>query len=89
MSGTGERFQQWWDRLTMPEQVHTAACAEADQVDASMLAIFARYGPIGVYGVRWAGDQAPVMSGPFLDFVRAMGNESTAHQQPGRTGVAP
>lgn len=58
-------YQQWWERLTPVEQAHTAACVEADYVDAQMLAIFGRHGPVGVYGVRWAEDgDTTVLSGP-------------------------
>lgn len=70
-AGAFSPHQFWWDRLTPAEQAHTTACVEADDVDARMLDILRCSGPVGPYGVRWAGARAAFLLGSFVDFVRS------------------
>lgn len=63
--------QCWWRRLPADERSHTKACVEADDVDGWMLDILGRNGPVGPYGVRWAGDSAGFLPGSFVDFILA------------------
>lgn len=62
--------QVWWDRLPADGRSHTSACVEADDVDPQMLAILRCSGPVGPFGVRWAGGSATFLPGSFVDFVR-------------------
>lgn len=67
----GDRYQQWWERLTPLEREHTTACVEADNVDEEMLTIFGQHGPVGAFGVRWAGGTGGFLPGPFVEFVKS------------------